>query len=161
MRVNTWVLLLHAGAFGLYLVSNVVVYSAWNLFIAKPNDKTWHIYGIASIFYVCASFLSQVLLCLILWDLGKPMEKVKEPVVVEEPTEPTEELAATDERSKSTVSLFVQTFDEEAEVQMRVWRTFMRGDRATEVTLMETQEEEILEEDNSGPKIINITQEVS
>jgi hypothetical protein len=89
------------------------------------------------------------------------MEKVKEPVVVEEPTEPTEELAATDERSKSTVSLFVQTFDEEAEVQMRVWRTFMRGDRATEVTLMETQEEEILEEDNSGPKIINITQEVS
>jgi len=80
---------------------------------------------------------------------------------VEEPTEPTEELAKTDERSKSTVSLFVQTFDEEAEVQMRVWRTFMRGDRETVVTLMETQEEEILEEDNSGPKFINITQEVS
>ena len=80
---------------------------------------------------------------------------------MEEPTEPTEELAKTDERSKSTVSLFVQTFDEEAEVQMRVWRTFMRGDRETVVTLMETQEEEILEEDNSGPKIINITQEVS
>ena len=74
IRVNTNILLLHAGAFGLYLLSDVVVYSAYSLYVWVPTDFTWEIYGYASIFYVSASFLSQVLLCAIFWDLGKPMD---------------------------------------------------------------------------------------
>lgn len=56
------------------------------------------------------AFVSEVLLCAIFWDLGKPV--------------PIEEI---EERERSSsVTLDVQPFDGEAEVQRRIWKAFCR-----------------------------------
>jgi hypothetical protein len=52
-----------------------------------------------------ASFISQLCLCAILWDLGSNPE-----------TEEEEE-----------TSILVEDFDEEAEVQAKIWNKFMRN----------------------------------
>ena len=68
-------MMIHAGAFGLYLLSDVVLYACYTLYVIKLDDRTWKIYGYASIFFTSMSFLSQVLLCAIFWDLGKKQSK--------------------------------------------------------------------------------------
>jgi hypothetical protein len=106
VRVNTKIMILHASAFGFYLLSDVILYSAYTVFIFYPNNITANnVYTIASIIWVCASFISQVCLCAIFWDLGsKPRQN--------EPRMP---------------SIRVEDFDEEAEVQSRIWNNFIRS----------------------------------
>ena len=62
---------MHAGAFGFYLFALALDNVAYTNLLAKGYDQAATlIYDIGIIFYITASFISQVFLCLILWDLG-------------------------------------------------------------------------------------------
>jgi len=104
VRINTKYLLLHGSAFGLYLLSDVILYTSYNVYIF--NTERENQYMVASIFWVCASFFSQICLCAILWDLGSVIEV---------------------ERELTDTSIQVIDFDEEAEVQAKIWNKFMRN----------------------------------
>lgn len=56
VRINIKILLLHASAFGLYLLSDVALYTTYSIYIFDPNRNLAYLY--ASIFWVCASFFS-------------------------------------------------------------------------------------------------------
>ena len=62
---------------------------------------------IAATVFLCLSFIAQVLLCAIFWDLGRKKEKQEESE--EEFTEVT-----------------LEAWDEDAELQMRIWNSFLR-----------------------------------
>jgi hypothetical protein len=65
-------LLVHTGAFGLYLLSLIVNYAAEVIYNLHPqSEKAAYCYIWASIFYYAASFASQICLCFIFWDLVK------------------------------------------------------------------------------------------
>ena len=65
-QVNIKAMTLHATSFGLYMASVLLYSYAWNS--PKISGKTYNI--IFGITYICAS-LSQAVLCIIFWDLGK------------------------------------------------------------------------------------------
>ena len=65
---------MHAGAFGFYMFALVVADVAYTIFLylvfRDKYDYAVLISNIGFMIYVTASFISQVFLCLILWDLG-------------------------------------------------------------------------------------------
>ena len=65
---------MHAGAFGFYLFAlavNNLAYTIYLCLYSKGYDQTADlISNIGFMIYVTASFIAQVFLCLILWDLG-------------------------------------------------------------------------------------------
>lgn len=74
--IDTGTLLLYAFSFVLYIVSTVIELVAFNFFFAKNHffDIT-NDYAIALMFWSFCSFVSQVLLCFILWDLSNEDDK--------------------------------------------------------------------------------------
>jgi hypothetical protein len=100
--INTSNMILHAGAFGLYLLADVVYYIAMDLNVIWPeNPQVVRFFDDACVFFIFANFMAQLLLVVIFWDLGR------------------KELAVDDD--DSAVNLVTGEFDEEAELQARIW----------------------------------------
>lgn len=103
-------LMLHSTAFGLYLVSDVVYYGLFTYHVFHWNsDKAWSMYFAGGICMYVLSFVSQVLLCLIYWDLGN-----------ENPLDQDIRDTQSSDRTKPDLEMF----DEYAEVQARIWNCF-------------------------------------
>lgn len=60
-------LILHSSAFGLFLVSTVVGYSSYTLYVIDGDHSFY--FKVLPIWYF-VSAISQVLLCLIFWELS-------------------------------------------------------------------------------------------
>jgi hypothetical protein len=92
--INTKMLLRHGSSFGLYLLTSSAYYGTWVYFTLSQNDADFQVFLMAIVFNNIGSFIAQVLLAMILWDLGT---KVKEVVA-----------------SEYLVSITVEDFDEDA-----------------------------------------------
>lgn len=91
-------MVLHASAFGIFLVIDVLFCISWIIYVLFPTDLAFEIYTVVCLIMLFGSFVSQLLLCAIFWDLGKPVEE-------------------DDNKSEhSLVSLKVLDFDDEAEL---------------------------------------------
>jgi len=116
--IDSGMLLRHGSAFTLYLIAAVfdmltfLVYS-----IYSENQTVWIIYVVEDDFMTLVSFLSQLLLCSIIFVLGKnlkakPVEAERAPTIADQ-----QELQEVPE---------AQPWDEEAELQANMWNTFVR-----------------------------------
>lgn len=106
-QLNTGKLLLHASAFGLYLISIVIYYASWDLFLLSPTKKLEAVtVFLFFVFYVVAA-IAQVLLCAIFWELAMP-----------DPTRFDTE--------SSSNPILTESLNESFEVQARIWNQFMR-----------------------------------
>jgi hypothetical protein len=73
--VDTAALVRHAAAFAFFLVAALVFnlsQAIYDLFPSSPFVKTIFLYSVA--FYAVTSFVSQLLLCTILWSLGTNLQ---------------------------------------------------------------------------------------
>lgn len=102
---------LHAWAYGLFLFSTVLSFGSFMLYVVLPV-KMLLFYVWCNTFMYLVAFVAQLLLCAILWDLGTPVH----------------------DRTESHESLKVEDFDEEAEVQARIWNSFNREQLAKSST---------------------------
>lgn len=121
------VLLLHAFAFGLYLLSEMVYYSAiiLNVIFYKSKDGGFFedFYRSSCLFMIFTNFMSQCLIIVIFWDLGKrrkPAAVAKQPEPKPRPVE-----------RKPTIELFpdivVQETDSDFDMQAQIWSNFIRA----------------------------------
>lgn len=102
--LNTKTMLVHASSFVIFMVTVALVMVGTVIYSFKPDNKFANLfYSITLFFNYLGSFISQTLLCIIFWDLGK--------------------VQVTD-HSQSHDSIQVAEFDEEAEVQARIWNQF-------------------------------------
>ena len=70
--MNTQMLMTHSLSFILYLVSDIVYYGFFTYNVFHPKEKAgWNIFETGAICMYLTSFISQVLLAVIFWDLGK------------------------------------------------------------------------------------------
>lgn len=108
--VDTKMMTLHASAFGLYLISVVglIIVNTLQLFDLDLKLTLFGVVIIAATVFLCLSFIAQVLLCAIFWDLGRKKEKQEE----------------SEEEEFAEVTL--EDWDEDAELQMRIWNSFLR-----------------------------------
>lgn len=105
-KLNVRTLVLHACAFGLYLVATSVVLVSLIIYVAFPfgeTSKDWFAICLSVWFFL--STVSQLLLCAIFWQLATKQD-LNETI--------------------STVGggfapIVVQEFDEEAQIQARIW----------------------------------------
>ena len=66
---------IHACSFGLYLFAVTINFLACNVYsIWQTKDKVRRFYFITIIFGNFSQFISNMLLCAIFWDLGRPSE---------------------------------------------------------------------------------------
>ena len=110
-RMNTTALAINASAFGIYLLSLFVLNVTGTIYYINPSSNNSLIFAWASGTYLVLNFFSQALLCYIFWDLGTKKE--------EEETDQEDEEA--DYAPTQT-----EVFDEEDEVQARIWNAFLR-----------------------------------
>lgn len=119
--LNTRVLLVHAGAFGLYLLSEMVYYIAIILNVifwqSRSGSFFESFYKFSCLFMIYTNFLSQCLIIVIFWDLGKKKKQAPRP----QPTE-VEEVP----RTESYQTVVVEEIDEEFEMQAQIWTNFIR-----------------------------------
>jgi hypothetical protein len=127
-QLDKTALLLHSSAFGLYMVSVVVLYTAQTLFFFMENQsdpKAQDIYFSSAIFTIICSFTSQLLLCAIFWRLGNPIETESHHSMsvhsVESHSNTDRETSQNNQDSFAT-----QTKSEQhAAMQARIWNQFM------------------------------------
>jgi hypothetical protein len=109
-RINNKILVIHAAAFGLYLVAALFFYatntahSIWQHWVLA--DK---LFNFALVSYLVFNCISQMLILWIFWDLGDTLDQ--------EALEPVDDTA-----SESAPSIY--SFDEEAQLQARIWNRF-------------------------------------
>lgn len=94
----------HLGAFGLYLLSAVITVAVVALQGFGVIQKYGTVYYIADHVTLLFSFVSQLLVCVIFVVLSRPDEIVEE----------------------QEASIEVQEFDDDAELQTRMWAQFIR-----------------------------------
>lgn len=107
-QIDGKIMLLHLSAFCVYLVSIIVFYAATVLYYTGEISKD--AFEIYSLFFIIATFLSAILLAIIFWDVGR-----------KEPTD----------REASMIQ--TETFDDDDEMNARIWNRFMRRDRASKL----------------------------
>ena len=96
----------HLGAFGLYLLSAVItvaVIALQGFGVIQPNGTVFFIVEHVTLLF---SFVSQLLVCVIFVVLSRPDE-----IVVEQ---------------EASIEIEVQEFDDDAELQTRMWMQFIR-----------------------------------
>ena len=136
-NLNLRQLVLHSAAFGLFLVS-VVTFELYNLAYSSVlhvrihnHEKTKPVYFkieiVLNIFLIAFSFLSQVFLCAIFLHLSRKPQAVQ-----------SDEL--TDETSTTIATLEVQSFDEDAELQARIWNAFTRDKHGIDESMENSSE---------------------
>jgi hypothetical protein len=109
-QMNSAIMLLHASAFGIYLLSVSLVMVARTYGGITENQQFLNKTLTAAII---GDFISQLLLIAIFWDLGKPENIRRESEI----------------SSTMFAAVEVDEFDDEAELQARIWNRFQRGDR--------------------------------
>ena len=72
--VNTKQMLLHGGAFGVYLLMSMYYGATLTLVLIEKSKRTRDIYEEATVSYILANFVSQCLLIVIFWELGYKVE---------------------------------------------------------------------------------------
>jgi hypothetical protein len=114
--MDTAALCRHATCYSIYLVATLTYftsYTAWA--IAGGDDNRIFLFAqAASIFYWSGSMVSEILLCYIFWDVLS--EQVGD--------DQTEADTASDRNS--TVAVELEEFDEEAELNAKIWNNFMK-----------------------------------
>lgn len=69
--VNSKWLLLHSSAFGLYLLTQIGQLTTLVIYLTNPlNPNLFNIYAAGVFFALCGSFISQISLVFLFWDLG-------------------------------------------------------------------------------------------
>ena len=68
--INTGMLLRHAAAFGLYLLTCSAYYITWAFFTMDESQEMFHFFLLALLCYKIGSFIAELLLVGIFWDLG-------------------------------------------------------------------------------------------
>ena len=88
--MNIKTLVLHSSAFGLFLIMNVIGYTSYTIYALNPESPTAaNQYSIVLIAWYDISAIAQLLLCVILWDLGSKDDDQSsqgsfEPIVIED-----------------------------------------------------------------------------
>jgi hypothetical protein len=102
-RISVKALLIHAGAFGLFLISDVMTCTAMVLFLLNTSSpQIKQILNLTNILYSVLSFISQCCIVHIFWQLAhKPSEDVY-------------------------VEVHEVSFDEDAKLQAMIWNQFVR-----------------------------------
>lgn len=73
-RINTISMTIHAFAFGLYLLAVTISLFVFSLYVIFPlNETLENIYTVTSLLLVLTSFLSQLFLVFIFWELGNKL----------------------------------------------------------------------------------------
>ena len=114
-RLNNSILALHASAFGLYLVSVIFFYACQTFKASVPQSSpdlfkfANNLFSWALIGYLFCNWISQLLILVIFWDMGYRKEEYE---VIR-----ASQIEATGD------------FDEEAEMQARIWNRFQEDDR--------------------------------
>lgn len=106
-------MLLHASAFVLYLLSVLVLLVFSTIMGAAPSDEHLHWLQTAVNISIWCDFVSQMLLIGIFWDLAKADD------------------VRGDTQTSTTrfSSIQIDEFDDEAELQARIWNRFQREER--------------------------------
>lgn len=104
-------MLLHASAFGLYLLSVLILFAARTYYAL--TSKHYDLLILAIKITIWVDFISQFLLIGIFWDLGRPENTRQE----------------TWNSATSFSSIKIDEFDDDAELQARIWNRFQKGDR--------------------------------
>ena len=99
-HINTTTLVIHASAYGIYLVATIFYYGTSVLYVFSNENKFVRLFQVAETFGLWANFVAQLLLCAIFWNLGTKEEAIP--------------IAQSDEES-SYATLEVETFNEEDE----------------------------------------------
>jgi hypothetical protein len=77
-RISVKALLIHAGAFGLFLVSVLIFTIAWTFYIFYPDSQTASTCAaIANLLFVVLGFISQCFICYVFWKLGEKIERTQ------------------------------------------------------------------------------------
>jgi hypothetical protein len=99
---------LHSSAFGLFLISVVIGYTSYTIYALNPEGpRAENQYNYVLIGWYLISAIAQLLLCVILWELGsKPDDQ--------------------SENENVYSSIVIEDFDDQAEVQARIWNKYMR-----------------------------------
>lgn len=113
--INPSQMMIHAGAFGIYLIGIIVFYGTWVLRTDMDRNQVPKIAKLGESFFLIANFVSQLILVAIFWNLGRKVNFI--------PDNESEYL-------NTESALNEQDFDEEAELQMRIWNNFQREDHA-------------------------------
>lgn len=113
--INTSMLLRHAACFIIYIVTTFSFFLAFGYYTFKPTIQVYEVAAVVGICFSLGSAVSQVLLCMIFWDLGKKIEKAD--------FDPTESR----QQSPSVLDVIVSAdFDEDAELQANIWNSLVR-----------------------------------
>jgi hypothetical protein len=108
--INTPMLLRHAAAYALYLLSSMFYFGSLFVYILSPfSAKASTVFLYSVVIFMFAQMISELLLMTIFWDLGKALE-LEESFV--------SEIEAVD-------------FDEDAELQARMWNHLVRPEVAS------------------------------
>jgi hypothetical protein len=106
--INVGMLVRHAACFGLFLITTIGYFGAFAMFSSHPGVKFyWDAFCWSHIFYYSGSMMSQVLLCVIFWNLGTSTKEEDEDDVFE---------------------VEIEDFDEDAELQANIWNSLVRKD---------------------------------
>ena len=110
-------LTLHATAFGLFLVGVIVNVSFLVHYFLNynGNERAENEYLNANTFLQFCNFISECCLCAIFWQLSNNLDK---------PQTITEE--NTDDEESDIAPIYTEPYDEDAELQARVWNGFQR-----------------------------------
>lgn len=135
--VDTGALVRHAIAFGLFLIAAVefnLANTLSNIFPYSLPMVYFYLYSLP--FYAVTSFVSQVLLCTILWSLGTDLTRAQTP----------------DSSVRSIYTVSVASFDEDAVLQASMWNALVRK---VENEILTTEEEVLGLENMVKSSLIN------
>jgi hypothetical protein len=105
--INTRMLLRHATAFGLYITCTAAFFTVLSMYVWSPSTTLYNYTAGTGIFFNCGSFISQVLLFNIFWDLSVKIEKPRDRFLGHQDVE-------------------IAEFDEDAELQANMWNSMVR-----------------------------------
>ena len=106
--INLKQMLIHSGAFVMYLVAEVVYYGTWTMRIDRSAENLLIYAQFGTSLYLILNFASQVLLMVIFYDLGD-----EEKVLFED-----------EEIELDPFAMMLAEFDEEQDLQARIWNRF-------------------------------------
>ena len=112
--MDTAALCRHATCYSIYLVATLTYFTSYTWWAFSERQAIFAFAQVASIFYWSGSMVSEILLCYIFWDVLS--EQVGD--------DQTEADTASDRNS--TVAVELEEFDEEAELNAKIWNNFMK-----------------------------------
>lgn len=134
--MNMHYMMLHTGAFCLYLFFSLFYYVSLGFYLFNPGSQdALKAYTITSIVYTVGSFISQLLLCQIFYDLSErhkelppPSRAVKPPLakIVKKGSKTIKEISEEDNKMNESYQMTIAT-TEDAHLQSRIWNRFIKN----------------------------------